>query len=187
MKAWLPLFFSLILFLYITGPLQFLLPPLSPVPSLTSYLPDLLFLLEEKQNKTKTEIAGLPGMSTEHSLASYNKTRHKSSYQGWLSTQLCWRTWVPSTGKRDTPSSTVENSQSTKLHNHEVYADPYRIYSCCFSLCEPLRALLSWSCGPNSRGVLYPPSSYNPFSSSFAGFPGSTLCLAVGLCNRSHQ
>lgn len=87
-------------------------PPLPPISQIYS---SSLKKNKTRQNK-ETEIAGLPGMSTEHSLASYNRTRHKSSYQGWLSTQPCLRTWVPSTGKRDTPSSTIENSQSTKLH-----------------------------------------------------------------------
>ena len=31
------------------------------------------------------KIARLPGISTEHSITSYNKTTHKPSYQDWVS------------------------------------------------------------------------------------------------------
>lgn len=80
---------------------QFSHPPLFPVRlpnpiSPTSHLPQIhsssIFLQKKKK-------AVLPGILNEHGIASYNKTRHKASCQGWMR-QASRRKIVPKAGQR---------------------------------------------------------------------------------------
>lgn len=52
--------------------------------------------------------------------------------------------------------SRTETPSNTAITYAEDLAQPHKLPDGCFSLCEPLRALVSWLCGPGSRGVLDP-------------------------------
>jgi hypothetical protein len=113
-------------------------------------------------------------------ITSYNKTKHKPSYQGWTG-QPSRRRRVPRAVKRvkDNPSpwfpllGLPRERQATQpwcmCRGHK--SDPCRLCDCPLSLCEPLWALLSWFCRSSSCGVLEPSGSYSPSVPSFTEFP----------------
>lgn len=71
-----------------------------------------------------SEKIGPSGISTEHGISSYNKSKHILSYQGWIR-QPSGRKGAPSAGKifRDTLHSLFwESHKKTKLYNNNIHA-----------------------------------------------------------------
>lgn len=62
----------------------------------------------------------------------------------------------------------------------EPSSDPRRLHDGGFRLWEPLWALLSWSCGPFSPGLLNHRGSYNPSFLSSSGVPWAQSMLGYG-------
>jgi hypothetical protein len=109
-------FFLFILFSYNTSGPQPSLCPLLPVPPEPPFLPGPLFSVSLQKG------AGFPGIPTEHSITRYNKTRHKSSHQGWTG-QLGRRKRVPEQTKESEISllPPLAVPQNVKLSNHNIY------------------------------------------------------------------
>ena len=107
-----------ILFSSTTSQLQFPLPlPLSS----TSPCPHIYSLLSVQKR------TGFFQMSTEHCIKSYNKTRHKPSYQGWM-WQLSKRKSVLRASRRvrvrvSLYSHHYKFHKQSKLHNNNIHAD----------------------------------------------------------------
>lgn len=83
----------------------------------------------------------LPGISTTHSIASYNKTRHIPSYQGWAR-QLTRMTRVSKADKKSQKYPPqlplLRIPQEYKLQSYNIYAEDIAQALCYwFSLCDP--------------------------------------------------
>lgn len=117
----------------------FLYPPLFP--SLLHQIHSSSISLQKR--------TGLPGTSIEHDRASYNKTRHKLSYQGWSRQPGRAKGSQDQARVRNIPTPTCRSpKKNTKLNNYNIYAEePCRPHDCHFSLFEPPWDLLSWFCG----------------------------------------
>lgn len=70
------------------------------------------------------KIVSAPGLSTEHCITSYSKTKYKSSYQSGAR-QTSRRKRVPRAGirVRDTHMPTLKSSKNHQSNNCNVYAD----------------------------------------------------------------
>lgn len=139
------LFFSSLIH-YIPFPYSVSTPPPSPI-----FIP------------SHQKSAGVLGTSTKHGIWSHNKTRHIRSFQGRMR-EPSRRKRVPSVGKRIRDTSLLpllgvqQEHQVTQLLHicRGPRSDSYRLQDCCFSLCEPLWAMLSWFCGRCSHSVPTP-------------------------------
>ena len=112
-------------------------PPSSP-PS-----PSLLLTQIHSSSFFLLRRAGLPGISTKHCRASYNKTGHLPSYQGWMR-QPSRRKRIPKAGnkRQRQPLPPLRSPTRRQLPNYNTYTEgltqTHRLPDCRFSLCEPL-------------------------------------------------
>lgn len=85
---------------------------------LLSILPDCNFpSLQCSQPASPFPRAGLPGISSKHSVTRYNKTRHKVSYQGWIREHYRKKK-VTKPRETEIPPLLWESHKNRKLYNH---------------------------------------------------------------------
>lgn len=70
------------------------------------------------------KMTSLPGISTEHHITRYNKTRNKPTYQGWVM-QSSRRKGISRAGKmvRDTTPTVRGVPKNYQTDNHSIYAE----------------------------------------------------------------
>lgn len=117
---WIFFIFCYVFFSHVTSRLQF---PFTVM--LTSPTSSLTYIHSSSVSLWKKE--DLLGISSEHTITTYNKFRHKHSHQGWMS--------IPSTRQkvlragesiRDNPHFHSQKShKNTKLLNHTIYAEAH--------------------------------------------------------------